>query len=102
MVKKVFSWLGIALLVLIAIILFNTFRTKPWPVKPSDSALRPLPDSAVLHMSQAVQIPTISISDSSSIDTSAFNDFRAFLERSYPLVHQHLSKTMIDQFSYVF
>jgi hypothetical protein len=32
MIKKILGFLGIALLVLIAVILFNTFRAKKWPV----------------------------------------------------------------------
>lgn len=69
---------------------------------PSDAVQQPLPDSAVLHMSQAIQIPTISFSDSSAIDTAAFKAFNTFIERAYPLVHLHLSKILIHQFSIVF
>src|SRR6185503_13897661 len=52
-------------------------------------------------MSQAIRIPTISISDSSAIDTSAFRAFNTFIERSYPLIFRHLSKTFINEFSMV-
>jgi carboxypeptidase PM20D1 len=104
--KKILRRIGaaifIVLLVLVAIVLFNTFRTKPWPVKMANAVQSSLPDSAIQHLSQAVQIPTISISDTSAIDTAAFTAFGSFLERAYPLIHQHLSKTMIDQFSFVF
>jgi carboxypeptidase PM20D1 len=102
MIKKIFIGLGIGLLVLIAVILINTFRAKPWPIMPSDKVQQPLPDSAIQHMSQAVQIPTISISDTSAIDTAAFIAFGSFIKRSYPLIHQHLSKTLINGFSFVF
>jgi carboxypeptidase PM20D1 len=102
MTRKILIFSGIALFVIIAILFFNTFRAKPWPVKPSDAVQQPLPDSAVLHMSQAVQIPTISISDTSAIDTIAFKAFNSFIARAYPLIHQHLSKTFINQFSIVF
>jgi len=102
MIKKIFLFLGVSLLVLIAIVLFNTFRAKTWPIKTSDAVQQPLPDSAVQHMSRAVQIQTISISDSSAIDTVAFKAFNSFIERAYPLIHQHLSKTFINEFSIVF
>jgi carboxypeptidase PM20D1 len=102
MIKKILLFLGVALLLLIAVLLFNTFRAKPWPVTASDPVQQLLPDSAVLHMSQSIQIPTISFSDSSAIDTAAFKAFNTFIERAYPLVHQHLSKTFINQFSIVF
>lgn len=92
----------ILLLVLIAIVLFNTFRAGPWPVEMAKPILAPLPDSAIQHLSQAVRIPTVSVSDTSAIDTVAFRAFGIFIESAYPLIHQHLSKSLIDQFSFVF
>ena len=102
MLKKIARWLGIALSLFIVFLLFNAYRIKPWPVAATTITLAPLPDSAIKHMSQAIRIPTISISDSSAIDTAAFRAFGSFLERSYPLVHQQLSRTRIRQFSYVY
>jgi carboxypeptidase PM20D1 len=102
MFKKFLLFLGIAVVLLIGILLFNTFRSSPWPVYHKEITLKPLPDSAISHLSQAIQIPTVSFSDSSSIDTSAFIAFNHFIERAFPLVHQKLSKTAIRQFSYVF
>src|SRR6476620_10934663 len=102
MIKKTFVFLGFALLVLIAIVLFNTFRAKSWPIKQANAAQQPLPDSAILHMSRAIQMPTISFSDSSAIDTTVFRSFITFIERSYPLIRQHLSRTLINGFSFVF
>jgi len=95
------SGLGVLILLLIGVLLFNTFRSSPWPVYPA-AAEHPLPDSAIRHMSQAIQIPTISISDTSAIDTIAFNAFGTLMERAYPLIHQQLSKTVINQFAYVY
>jgi carboxypeptidase PM20D1 len=102
MLKKVLAGLGTGLILLIALILFNTFRTRPWPVFATNKEPAPLPDSAIKHLSRAVQIPTVSFSDSSSIDTMAFKAFNTFIETSYPLIREHLSKTVINQFSYVF
>jgi carboxypeptidase PM20D1 len=91
------SWLGILFLLLIAVLLINTFRSRQWPVYPA-AVEQPIPDSAIRHMSQAIQIPTISISDTSAIDTIAFNAFGTFMESAYPLIHQQLSKKVINQF----
>jgi carboxypeptidase PM20D1 len=102
MFKRIVLFAGIALLIPVAIILFNTFRSRPWPVKHDAIALSPLPDSAIQHLSHAVQIQTISISDTSAVDTTAFKAFNSFIENSYPLVHKNLSKTTIRGFSYVF
>lgn len=102
MVRKILSVPGILLLLLIAILLVNTWRVKPWPVKQATNNPEPLPDSAIRHMSRAVQIPTVSISDTAAIDTVAFKSFASFIEKAYPLVHQQLSKTMADEFSFIF
>jgi carboxypeptidase PM20D1 len=102
MIKTILRTGGILLLLLISVILFNTFRAKSWPVQPTPGAQLPLPDSAVLHMSKAIQIPTISFSDSSAIDTAAFNAFGSFLQQSYPLIHQRLNKTVLRQFAYIY
>jgi carboxypeptidase PM20D1 len=100
--RKFFGFLGILMLLLIAVILFNTFRTKAWPVSNLNKELAPLPDSAARHMSEAIQIPTISISDTLPIDTAAYLRFSAFIDKSYPLIKQHLIKTMVDSLNFVF
>jgi len=102
MIKKTILFLVFVLLLLIAIVLINTLRAKPWPIQPADAVQQALPDSAIQHMSRAIQIPTISISDSSAIDTAAFKSFNSFIEQAYPLVHRHLIKTLINGFSMVF
>ncbi|KAK6033634.1 peptidase dimerization domain protein [Ostertagia ostertagi] len=101
MFKKLFSFLALALLLLVAVLLFNTLRAKPWPLHKA-AVLEPLPDSAILHMSQAIRIATVSPEDTLRIDSVHFNQFRLFLERSYPLVHQQLSRTIIKNYSYVY
>ncbi|HTI90381.1 MAG TPA: M20/M25/M40 family metallo-hydrolase [Puia sp.] len=102
MFKKIVRWLGIALFLFILFLFFNMYRAKPWPASTAVVALRSLPDSAIRHMSQAIQIPTIAISDSAALDSAAFQAFGVFLEQAYPLVHQHLTRTCIRRFSYVF
>jgi len=102
MIKRIIILLGVILLVFIAVILFNTIRVKPWPVGKVNTMQYPLPDSAIQHLSAAVQLPTISAGESSAIDTAAFTAFRIFIERAYPLVSRTLVRTMINQFSFVF
>ncbi|MBS1608178.1 MAG: M20/M25/M40 family metallo-hydrolase, partial [Bacteroidetes bacterium] len=102
MIKKILGLLGLILLVFIVIILFNTFRSKPWPVSTLNKELISLPDSAVQHMSQAIQIPTVSYSDTLPIDTAAYLNFGSFINKSYPLIRQHLTKTMVDSLNFVF
>ncbi len=101
MLKKLFILLSVAFFVLAAIVFINTFKTKAWPSHKA-MAMEGLPDSAIAHMSQAIQIATISPEDTTHIDSFHFNQFRTFLEKSYPLVHQHLTRTLIKNYSYIF
>ncbi len=102
MIRRIFTLLLTFLLILIGILLLNTFRAKPWPRYSVTNTELLLPDSAIIHMSRAIQIPTISISDTSMIDTAAYRKFASFLEQAYPLIHQKLSKTIINTFSYIY
>ena len=87
---------------LIAVILFNTFRfSKSIPVYPS-VAVTGISDSAVVHLSRAIQIQTVSFGDTLPVDTTEFLKFRVFLETTYPTVHQKLSRQIFSEFSYVF
>jgi carboxypeptidase PM20D1 len=90
MIKNLFKFLLLLLIVLIAIVLFNTYRyTKEIPR--GHALQQPLiSDSAVRHMSEAVQIKTISYADSLPVDTAEYFKFRKFLEVAYPVVHQKL------------
>src|SRR5262249_22123099 len=102
MIKKAFRWLTLVVALLIVLLLVNAYRVRPWPTTTARITLAPLPDSAVRHMSEAIQIPTVTVSDSSALDTAAFRQFGHFLERAYPLVHQQLARTVVRQFSYLY
>jgi carboxypeptidase PM20D1 len=102
MIKNLLKFLLLLLIFLIAIVLFNTYRfTKKIP---QGQALQqpPISDSAVMHMSEAVQIKTISYADSLPVDTAEYLKFRKFLERAYPLVHKKLPRQIFNQFSYLY
>jgi len=100
--KKILKFLGIILLLLVAIVLINTFRfSHPLPKKTALSQ-PPIDDSAIAHMQEAIRIPTISYADTIAIDTAAYLRFRQFLETAYPLVHQKLNRQIFEHFSYLF
>ena len=102
MLKNMLRLLGIAVLVLIVVILVNTFRIKPWPVVAANTNPQPLPSNAIAHLSRAIQIQTISINDTSAIDTAAFKTFASFIDTAYPLIKTHLAKTMVDGLNFTF
>ena len=57
---------------------------------------------AIQHFSDALKIPTISHDDRSNFDAAAFTDFHAFLQTTYPLIHQHTERTVINDYSLVY
>jgi carboxypeptidase PM20D1 len=101
MLKNIIYILAALVLTLVVVLLVNTIRSKPWPVYKA-GVPAPLPAAAIMHMSSAIQIATVSPEDTLRIDSTVFNSFRVFLEQAYPLVQQQLSRTIIKGYSYVY
>jgi carboxypeptidase PM20D1 len=104
MIKRIFIFLLAAVLLLTSVVLFNTFR---FSAGDQDAAAVQAVeigkyDTAAIHLSQALQIKTVSFGDTLPIDTAEFLKFRAFMETTYPLMHAHLEKQSFNLFSYVF
>lgn len=53
-------------------------------------------DRFIKNLSDAIKIPTIANRDESIVDWSTFDDFHAFLEKAYPLIHENLEKQVIS------
>ncbi len=102
MFKRIIYLILIAIIGLAAVVLFNTFRfSGKIPVRQS-LPLTGISDSAALHLSSAIQIKTVSFGDTLPVDTVEFRKFKAFLETTYPTVHQKLQRQVFSEFSYVF
>lgn len=102
MLKKVFKLLGVLFLLLIVVLVFNTVKDNKQLPKYTVEGKPAENDSAALHLSQAIQIKTVSFGDTLAIDTAEFIKFRTFLENSYPNVHSKLERKIFNQFSYVY
>ena len=102
MLKKIFKLVSLSILALIVVVMVQTYRfSKPIPFTKALN-IPALNDSSVQHLSKAIQIKTISYSEASSTDSMAFTQFKKFLENAYPLIHQQLQRTIINQFSYIY
>jgi carboxypeptidase PM20D1 len=102
MLKKVFKLLGVLFLLLIVVLVFNTVKDNKQLPKYTVEGKPAENDSAALHLSQAIQIKTISFGDTLAIDTAEFIKFKTFLENTYPNVHSKLERKIFNQFSYVY
>jgi len=88
--------------VLLIVMVYNTLRA-PKPQPDLATTLVPIiSDSAAIHLSKAIQIKTVSKGDTLPIDTAEFVAFRLLLEKSYPLIHQQLTRQIFNKFSYVY
>ncbi len=102
MLKKLLKLVGVLFLALIVVLVVNTFRGNRVLPKYTVEGTPASNDTAALHLSQAIQIKTISFGDTLAIDTAEFIKFRSFLETSYPNVHTKLVRQSFNQFSYVY
>jgi carboxypeptidase PM20D1 len=103
MIRRIFLIVLTALVLLAAVVLFNTFRFSIDDQGGTATGVEIAKyDTAALHLSQALQIKTVSFGDTLPIDTAEFIRFRTFMETTYPLMHQQLEKQSFNLFSYVF
>jgi carboxypeptidase PM20D1 len=87
--------------VLIVIVLVKTIANSP-NISDQKVSLEALPENAIEHMSQAIQIPTETPDDNYKYDSATFYKYRAFIDKTYPLVHSQLKRTIVDSFSYIY
>jgi carboxypeptidase PM20D1 len=99
---SIFIIIAALLLFIIAFMLIRTARVmKPIPqVEKIDLAAVDAEQTA-RHLSEAIQIQTIS-SDRSDIVLEPFQKLHNLLEKSFPLLHQHLKKEIISEATLLF
>jgi len=100
--KKTPLFLFVALLLLAAVLLFNTFSFHSKQLKVEAVPLYKTEDSVVQRLSRAIQFQTISFQDSGKMDTSQFNGLHRFLKTSFPLVDSFLTLEKINTYSLLY
>lgn len=100
--KKFFLLALAGLLVLVAIVLVNTFRMSS---RQSIVEAVPAPEmtpQALQHFQQALGYKTISYGDPTQFDSVQFIGFRKFLESTYPNVHNKLTREIVAGYSLLY
>ncbi|MDT0621699.1 M20 family peptidase [Croceitalea vernalis] len=100
--KKIIYALLAILIVIAAILLFNTFSLKSKQVSSIPIEKITIPDSVFQNLSEAIKFETISFSEDAIPDSTAFNGFHQFLKKTYPLIHQNLNLEMISEYSLLY
>lgn len=93
------------LLVILIVVLFIKTVTYPFAKIPQSEAViaPPTINDSVLHrLAGGIRIPTISNGDYSSFDYAPFDAFKAYIEKSYPYLKEHLETYYVGDYSFVF
>ncbi|MFN8241545.1 MAG: M20 family peptidase [Bacteroidales bacterium] len=100
--KRIIYTILWALTLLIIIILVKAFLFSSRQATPTQVELPPFGASPASHLSEAVSYKTVSYSNDSAIDTTAFNDYLAFIAGAYPGVTSALQKEVFNDFSLLY
>ncbi len=83
-------FLGLAILLLLAIIVIRGLLFKPYPVSAPNITHYPIDEAlATEHFRGLIRCKTISSRDSESIDYSEYEKLHALIAAFYPLLHKH-------------
>ncbi|TFV96097.1 M20/M25/M40 family metallo-hydrolase [Algoriphagus kandeliae] len=100
--KKLIFALLIALVVIVAILLINTFRLSSKQVDPEPIERVTISDEVYQNLSKAIQYKTISFNEDAIPDSAEFFGFHRFLEETFPLLHANLSLEKINTYSLLY
>ncbi len=102
MIRNSLSFIFFIILAFVAYLLFNslTFESKQINYAPAQKI--EISGSAAIHLAEAIRIPTISHASPIDFDSAQFFAFNDFLKATYPLVHAHLQKTVVNEMSFLY
>lgn len=80
----------------LVVVVFRAVAAGPSPAPAAERITFPIDEAAAVgRFQQALRFPTISTQDG-RVDTAAFLGLHEFLRAAFPLVHQHLSREVLD------
>ncbi len=100
--KKTILALVTIVIIIIAVLMFNTLKLSSKQVAPGTLENISLPDDIFENLSKAIQYKTISYSEDAVPDSTAFFGFHRYLEATFPLVHSNLSLEKINTYSLLY
>ncbi|WP_299799333.1 M20 family peptidase [uncultured Maribacter sp.] len=100
--KKFIYGILLVILLLLCILLFNTFSLTSKQVSSEPIKELTISDKVFTNLSKAIQYPTISYSEDAIPDSTAFHGFHDFLKETYPLTHEHLTLEKVNEYSLLY
>ena len=88
----------------VAVLLLNTLRLPGHQLAagPAAPAVAVVADSALGHLVGALRIPTVSRTRYADTDTVPFDQLQAYLQRTFPLVHQRLKRQAVNHYGLLY
>lgn len=100
--KKILKLLGILILLVLCVLLFNTFKMSSKQVAPETLKQITIADDIYQNLSKGLQHKTISFSEEAIPDSTAFFGFHRFLKETFPKVHETLELEKISTYSLLY
>jgi len=100
--KKIFLFLLVGLVLLVSVVLVNTFRMESRQLRVDVVPAPEINPQSLQHFQLAVRYKTISYGDPLLFDSSQFIGFRKFLETTYPHFHSKLTRETVAGYSLLF
>lgn len=92
----------LVILVVRTVLFVHADGVKPLPFETKLPDLQPDLQKIAEHLSAAIQVKTISHEDPEQNRTETFKDLHALLERTYPRLHNTLSREVLEGFSLLY
>jgi carboxypeptidase PM20D1 len=100
--KRILQILLGGVLLLVCILLVNTFRKTSQQTKYTYQPAPALTDSAIVRFQQAIGYKTISYGDPALFDSTQFRGFQSFLRQAYPRMHQTLALELVEGYTLLY
>ncbi len=98
-----FKIISLIILGLAGVLVFNTFKVTSKQMEGIEPApMISVSDSALIHLSKAIQFRTVSNADPTMIDSAQFQKFIDYTEKIYPLIHSQLKLEKINTYALLY
>lgn len=89
-------------LVLICVVLFNTFSFKSKQIEAAEYEFIDVRKGSIARLQEAIRFKTISYDDASKIDSNEFLNFHSYLATAFPLVFEKTNVIKINKLGLLF
>jgi carboxypeptidase PM20D1 len=100
--KKILRLLIWLIVMLLIIIIIKTLLFRSLQVQTEKVTISLFGDESVSRLSEAVKFPTISYSNESPVDTTAFTGYIDYIAKTYLLINHKLTREVFNNFSLLY